>query len=973
VPKSLRVFLDEAELGAAPNVRAELEARLAPARFLVVLCTPRTPASQWIETEIEIFQRDRPNRIITVLKEGPPEVSIPRVLFDPANPDRQALYVNLSATAARPGVEFLRLMATLLGCELDQLVRRERQRRKRRYLVGTVTGVMIASALWYYEASNQTRVSDLRNLADSSRAELVELSEQDRKAEHRFLESLIEERNEVPVGSLLRILRRQQFPTRSKEIFARDRLEGDLAADSGHTEDAMALYRRSLDRLRTEAAGHPSESLRRELVLGLDRLGDSLCVTGDLPGSAAAYAEGVTMARTLPSQDPDARRVLAFVLTGEGDLYLAAGRLTDALATYTEAQELRSRVDDGRDLDPAVDAAVAQLKVGDAQATLAAYDLALHLYSDARDRLEGLLSPRILDKRLRSFAALAHQRVGHALLDIGRHEAAVAEFTAGHRLLEDLKDSDPENQAAQFEFMNSYRWLGDGHVANGRTEEAVTCYQESLAGLQRLTGADPANRNWSVAMARVRQRLGDAEWRRGDAAAAEGHFRTAIVILRDTKSDSGLDELASANARLGLLLCDHGRSDEGRKLTLEGLRIQVAKEATTLSLRDRIGVADDHGRVAIACSRLGLIDEALEHQRKSAGILDEVSTTGAAASVWQQRCVVAYCRLSDLLGDSGALLAARMWAERAVDTADKLVAVSPGHVPWRRTQASALTTLGDRLLSSRDFVGAEQRFLAARSILSELTERNGDTETQAALAWLLERLGDVAWENEDLHPAIDLYKRSLVVREALARSQPLNVDYANVLALNHRWLGELLVEDGRPSEAVPHLTRAVEDHDRIRARQPSNRRWEIAIGVNRIYLAAAYAALGHGDKAWRELLLAEQGFGPMARMDDDSRYDGIKAALQVARMATTSLSTGEARALAMTWAERGVAVLRDRLERLTKTVPGNDTKSDDVARLRGQLQHLRDVDPELRDLRTDPRFAKAFAFLDEAIPQPLGR
>ncbi|MBO4784242.1 MAG: TIR domain-containing protein, partial [Lachnospiraceae bacterium] len=77
-----RVFRDEAELPLSDNLSEPIMAALNNAEFLIVICTPRLPLSQWCKKEIETFvaTHDR-KHVLLVLAEGEPDESFPEILL----------------------------------------------------------------------------------------------------------------------------------------------------------------------------------------------------------------------------------------------------------------------------------------------------------------------------------------------------------------------------------------------------------------------------------------------------------------------------------------------------------------------------------------------------------------------------------------------------------------------------------------------------------------------------------------------------------------------------------------------------------------------------------------------------------------------------------------------------------------------------------------------------------------------------
>ena len=132
------IYRDEDEVPASANLSRHIEEALEASRALIVVCTPATPASRWIEREVRAFRESgRSERIHVLLADGEPEIAFPRPLLEDENYEPVAADVR-----PRPGTSSrklrsmarLRLAAALLGCAFDELRRRERQRTRRRLL-----------------------------------------------------------------------------------------------------------------------------------------------------------------------------------------------------------------------------------------------------------------------------------------------------------------------------------------------------------------------------------------------------------------------------------------------------------------------------------------------------------------------------------------------------------------------------------------------------------------------------------------------------------------------------------------------------------------------------------------------------------------------------------------------------------------------------------------------------------------------
>lgn len=166
-PRLKRVFRDEEELSVSADLNREVEDALRASRFLVVICSPRTPESRWVNREVERFRElGRHDQILALLIEGEPAVAFPialreirRTLALSVGSTQQTIEdveplaadVRTSRTDETPRtlkrMALLRVMACLLGTKFDDLRRREQERQNRRMIAGAVVLAFVAMAL----------------------------------------------------------------------------------------------------------------------------------------------------------------------------------------------------------------------------------------------------------------------------------------------------------------------------------------------------------------------------------------------------------------------------------------------------------------------------------------------------------------------------------------------------------------------------------------------------------------------------------------------------------------------------------------------------------------------------------------------------------------------------------------------------------------------------------------------------------
>lgn len=189
-PRINRIFRDETEMSASYELGKEIKEALHQSRFLIVVCSPRTPSSQWINEEIRYFQAlGRQDKILTLLIEGEPNESFPSDLFkvhEKKTGNREKIYgAEPYAADVRPSPYYkksqlnrmakLKIIASLLGVHYDDLRQREQERKTLRlvYLTAFLTALtFLLSGLSYFAFSQRNKAQSMQfsanlNLANS--------------------------------------------------------------------------------------------------------------------------------------------------------------------------------------------------------------------------------------------------------------------------------------------------------------------------------------------------------------------------------------------------------------------------------------------------------------------------------------------------------------------------------------------------------------------------------------------------------------------------------------------------------------------------------------------------------------------------------------------------------------------------------------------------------------------------------------
>jgi tetratricopeptide (TPR) repeat protein len=160
--------------------------------------------------------------------------------------------------------------------------------------------------------------------------------------------------------------------------------------------DAAATFRECVATCETLEKIPDSGAQRRDRSVMLNKLGTVLLMQGDTAAAAAAFADGLAIARELVAAEPasdTARRDLTISLKHVGETFRKAGDLSAARAAFDECLVLRRVLasEDASNQMVQVDLASVLTELGDIELESGNTDAARPLIEEAASILTGLL------------------------------------------------------------------------------------------------------------------------------------------------------------------------------------------------------------------------------------------------------------------------------------------------------------------------------------------------------------------------------------------------------------------------------------------------------------------------------------------------------------------------------------------------------------------------------------------------------
>ena len=185
IPKALRqgarcslgkLFRDADELPASASLTDEISRALCDSGYLIVICSPDTPSSNWVDLEIEEFLTTHgPDRILAVLVAGEPEQSFPAALLNQTEKGHEPLAADFRPGKTRREIrrEELRLAAALIGCGLDDLVNRRRTRALQIGATAACCAAALGSAFGVFSFWQQYQIASANRALQVSQSEYL--------------------------------------------------------------------------------------------------------------------------------------------------------------------------------------------------------------------------------------------------------------------------------------------------------------------------------------------------------------------------------------------------------------------------------------------------------------------------------------------------------------------------------------------------------------------------------------------------------------------------------------------------------------------------------------------------------------------------------------------------------------------------------------------------------------------------------
>ena len=572
------MFRDRDELPSATDLTAKVNEALAQSAAMIVVCSPRSASSRWVNEEILVFKRlRRSGSIFCLIVDGEPNASdiagreaeecfAPALRFQlDADGQPTSQRTEPIAADARPGKDGkgnakLKLIAGLLDVGFDVLKQRELHRRNRRMAMVTALALVVM-------------------VVTTTLAITAVIARHDAERRQKQAETLVN----FMLGNLTDKL---------SEVQRLDILE--------------AVDNQAMQYFQLLPTTDVTDDVLQERAKALEKIGRVRMDQGHLPAAMEAFQAAAKLSGPLAAARPDdTTRQIAYsrVLAYAGMTDWSQGKLDSAQQAFEAAQAVLQRGEQYSAADPELIFQLSSIEnnIGHVLEARGKLDEADTEYRNMLAQCKLLVGGKIVKTKWMSQMGSAHNNLGKIALIRGDLASAVIEYAADDTIETQLSAHDPKNNDQRTNMFTVRAILGrtlalTGDVQTGMrdlqqavdiatqvrandptetgVEENLALYQMQLSRLLRLSGElskahalttqsldtfsrltrqEPANTHWQREFAEVQLEQATQSLAANDADKARTQTQAALGILDPLlkkQPDDRATLLATVNARL---------------------------------------------------------------------------------------------------------------------------------------------------------------------------------------------------------------------------------------------------------------------------------------------------------------------------------------------------------------------------------------------------------------------------------------
>ena len=248
-------------------------------------------------------------------------------------------------------------------------------------------------------------------------------------------------------------------------------------------------------------------------------------------------------------------------------------QLDEALKAYQAKLDIDRHLaqSDTSNTDRQRELSVADNNVGDVLLMQGKGGEALQFYRDGLDTMRGSAQDRSLQRHVAKRPIGLVREDGTGAAKSVQPADALKSFQSALDIMQKRSQADPADLDAQRRVSVLDNMIGDVLKADGKLDEALASYRESLALMTHLTKSDPENEGWKGDLQFSVSKVGGLAYN----FVLAGNFATALQVADEAIALAPDQIWLYTNKAHALMFL--GRTDEARELYLKYRGTQIAK------------------------------------------------------------------------------------------------------------------------------------------------------------------------------------------------------------------------------------------------------------------------------------------------------------------------------------------------------------------------------------------------------------
>jgi tetratricopeptide (TPR) repeat protein len=513
------VFRDRDEMQAGADLKATVRDALEQSRWLIVVCSPEAARSPWVNREIIEFKKlHGETQVLAVIAAGEPfasrltgreaEECFPEALRHALTPEGlpqggelEPVAADLRAQGDGEHLATLKLVAGMVGVGVDELVRRDAQRRARRMAAiaaASAAGMAVMAVLTVMAVQS-------RNEAQSQRAQAEDLIEFMLGDLRKKLDPVgrLDVLDSVGEKALGYYAKQEADRLDANALGHRSRamhLIGEMREQRGQLGDALAAFQSAADTTAQLLTRSPGDGQRIfDHAQSVYWVGYIAWRRGEAQAAEEAFLKYLELAQQLVRIDAnniDWQLETAYANQNLGVVRLDLLRPADALRSFTEVKNMRVRLLSARP-ELAFELADAHGWIAKAHEASGDYSGAIAAQQERLSILRATTDSE-KDRRVQQQIANANFEMGRLHLNLGNLFAAEPYARAAVQQADALASSDAANIFWRYQASFHRLGLAEIELALGKQKDSRSNVSRVMVELPRLMASDVSNMNWQV-------------------------------------------------------------------------------------------------------------------------------------------------------------------------------------------------------------------------------------------------------------------------------------------------------------------------------------------------------------------------------------------------------------------------------------------------------------------------------------------